>query len=80
MENKLRLKKKPNKRRNRFIAVNLWQSQFGEVSVKALYEIYREKFNVSPSDLRNHSFSKVVNKLRLEEDPTYKQPVDQISE
>ena len=73
MENK---KKNKGSQKKQFVAVDVWRSQFGVISVKAIYEIFSAKFNVDPSKLRDFTFSHCVNSLRRLEDPTYKDPIN----
>ena len=77
MDNKVTSKRKSNKKtRKRFIAVNVWQKQFGPVSERAIYDIYSQKFNVELHNMKKYSFSQCVNALRLLEDPTYIAPTN----
>ena len=77
MDNKVTSKRKVNKKpRKRFIAVNVWQKQFGPVSERAIYDIYSQKFNVELYNMKKYSFSQCVNALRLLEDPTYIAPTN----
>ena len=69
MENKVN--KKKGKVRKRFVAVNVWQAQFGPVSERAIYDIYSQKFNVELYNMKKYSFPHCVNALRKLEDPTY---------
>lgn len=64
-------KKRPRKR---FLAVDVWQTQFGPVSERAVYDVYAQKFNVESHNMRKYSFPDCVNSLRKLEDPTYKAP------
>ena len=77
MDNKVTSKRKANRKpRKRFVAVNVWQKQFGPVSERAIYDIYSQKFNIEPHNMKRYSFSQCVNALRLLEDPTYVEPTD----
>ncbi len=58
-----------------FLEVDVWQTKFGEVSVKAIFNIYSQKFNVKPYNMKNVEFSHCVNSLRKLEDPEYTIPV-----
>lgn len=60
--------------KKRFLEVDLWQKAFGEVSVKAIYDIYSQKFNVDPRNMKKYKFSHCVNLLRKLEDPEYIAP------
>lgn len=55
--------------RKRFIAVNVWQTEFGPVSERAIYDIYAQKFGVELHNMKKYSFTHCVTALRkLEED------------
>jgi len=73
-------KRKPKKSKGKFIDVDIWRAEFGPVSVKAILEIYRIKYNIAPRNLSKHPFSEIVNTLREAADPNYIRPVDLISE
>ena len=64
-------KKRPRKR---FIAVDVWRSQFGPVSERAVYDVYAQKFNVELHNVRKYSFSDCINALRQLEKPDYVAP------
>lgn len=74
--NKASQKKKKQKR---FIAVDVWRSHFGIVSVRAIYDIYADKFQVEQHNMQKHSLSKCIDALRKLEDPDYTPPQDQSS-
>jgi len=65
-------KKKLNKPRRSFIAVDVWRAEFGPVSERAVYDIYSQKFNVELHNMQKYSFQHCVNALRKLEDPDYK--------
>lgn len=65
---------KKRKPRKRFIAVDVWQSQFGPVSERAVYDIFSQKFNIETHNMRKYSFPHCVNALRKLEDPDYVAP------
>ena len=67
-------KKRSGKRRKKYISVDLWRSSFGPVSVSAIFNIYSQKFNVPVHELKNHSFQKCIDSLRLLENPDYISP------
>lgn len=69
--NKAQKKKRP---RERFIAVDVWRSQFGPVSERAVYDVYAQKFNVELHNMRKYSFSDCINALRKLEKPDYVAP------
>ncbi len=66
---------KNKKPRKRFIAVDVFQSQFGPVSERAVYDLYSQRFNVESHNMNSYSFSHCVNALRKLEDPNYIAPV-----
>lgn len=53
-----------NKFVSRFKDVNLYQKSFSATSVKAIKEIYAEKFNVEKQNIKSLDFSKCINALR----------------
>lgn len=57
-------RRKNRKPRKRFIAVDVWQKQFGPVSERAVYDIYSQKFNVELHNMKKYSFQHCVNALR----------------
>jgi len=61
-------------RRTKFLAVDLWQKEFSDVSVKAVCEIFADKNGLNLSNVNKHSFSKYLNILRKEENPDYEIP------
>lgn len=65
---------KKRRSKKRFLQVDVWQKTFGEVSVKAIYDVYSQKFNVEPRNMKKHSFPKCVNALRKLENPDYEPP------
>ena len=66
--------KKKRKPKKRFLEVDLWQKEFGEVSVKAVFDIYSQKFKVDPRNMKKYSFPHCVNALRKIENPEYIAP------
>jgi hypothetical protein len=71
------LKGEQNKGKKKgFLDVDVWQSNFGPVSVKAIYSIFADKFGIKSDAKEKHTFSHCVNSLRRLEDPYYKDPVD----
>lgn len=75
MEKSNNNKKKQVKKKS-FIAVDVWQKQFGVNSVRAIRSIYQENFPVNPNK-PTPTFSQCVNALRRLENPNYKDPIDQ---
>ena len=55
------VKRKPRKR---FIAVDVWQKQFGPVSERAVYDIYAQRFGVELHNMKKYSFTHCVTALR----------------
>jgi hypothetical protein len=54
---------------SRFKDVNLYQKSFSATSVKAIKEIYAEKFQIQKHNIKTLDFSKCTNALRkLKED------------
>ena len=53
-----------NKFVSRFKDVNLYQKAFSETSVKAIKEIYAQKFGVLKHNVKFLDFSKCVTELR----------------
>jgi hypothetical protein len=70
------VKRKTKKPRRKFIAVDVWKSEFGPTSVRAVFDVYSTLFKIEQYNMKNHSFSKCVNALRRSEDPTYENPKD----
>lgn len=60
------------KTRKRFLHVDVWQKQFGPVSVRAVYDVFQQAFNVEPKNMRKYSFQDCVESLRELENPNYK--------
>lgn len=73
---KLNNNKKKQVKKKSFIAVDVWQKQFGINSVRAIRSIYQDKFPLN-ANKPTPTFSQCVNALRRLEDPTYTDPVDQ---
>lgn len=71
MDNKKKVFKKSKRPRKRFVAVDVWQTKFGPVSERAVYDIYAQKFNVEMHNMKKYSFSHCIEALRkLEETST----------
>mgnify|MGYP003636529631 CR=1 FL=1 len=68
--------KKKRAPRRKFLAVDVWRSQFGPVSEKAIYDVFSTMFNVEIYNMKRYGFSHCLNALRRAEDPTYVDPVD----
>lgn len=67
-------KKKKRKPRKRFLQVDVWQTQFGPVSERAVYDIFAQRFNVELHNMKKYSFPDCVNALRKLENPDYMAP------
>ena len=74
MDNKKVVSKKTRRPRKRFVAVDVWQTKFGPVSERAVYDLYSQKFNVELHNMKKYSFPHCVNSLRSLEDPEYVAP------
>ena len=59
------------KKKNRFVAVDVWRSEFGEPSVKAIFELYRVHTNCTQEELKQTSLREAVDYLRKLEKPDY---------
>jgi hypothetical protein len=59
-----------------FIAVDVWRSQFGPISVRAIYEIFARTFSIEPSQMKDYKLPQCIDALRKLEDPTYECPQD----
>ena len=65
---------KKRRTRKSFLEVDVWRSQFGPVSVKAIYDIYCQKFRVDTRNKNRYSFQHCVNSLRKLENSEYIAP------
>lgn len=63
-------KQKTKTTRKRFTAVDVWQSKFGPVSERAVYDLYSQRFNVELHNMSKYSFPQCVKALRDLNDPT----------
>lgn len=70
---------KKKKNRKRFLEVDVWRKEFGPVSVRAIYDVFAQKFDIKTEDMKNYQFPDCVNALRKLEDPNYEPPKDQSS-
>lgn len=52
------------KRKNNFLDVDLSRAEYGDVSVKAIYELYRVKSKCTQEEFRKASFKDMVDFLR----------------
>lgn len=60
-----KVKSKNNKpKKSNFLTVDVWRPSFGEVSSKAIFELYRTKSGCTQSEFKNTSFRTMVNYLR----------------
>ena len=62
---------KPKKYRARYLAVNVWQTFFGPISVAAVYDVFSQKLNMPYRDVKRLDFTHCVDTLRKLEDPDY---------
>ncbi len=69
-----------NKRTKRFLAVDVWRTHFGEVSARAIYDVYATTFGIAPQNMHKYSFTQCVNGLRRHEDPDYLDPTSKSHE
>ena len=72
MENQTKVSNKPNKKkqpRKRFVAVDVYQSKFGPVSERAIYDVYSQRFGVALYNMKKYSFQHCVKALRGLNDP-----------
>lgn len=67
------------RKRKLFKAVDVWRSQFGPVSERAIRDVYAQRFNVKINNVKDYSLSHCINALRKLEDPEYEKPTDQSS-
>lgn len=67
-------KPRKKKQRRKFLEVDVWQTQFGIVSEKAVYDVFQQKFNIESHNMRKYSFQHCVNSLRKLEKPDYIAP------
>ena len=65
-----------NKEKKRFLGVDVWRASFGPVSVRAIYDVFSQKFNIEPQNMKKYTLSHCINALRKLEDPTYETPKD----
>lgn len=71
---KKEFKVKKKKARRKFTDVDVWQKEFGSISVRAVFDVFSTKFKVETHNMKNYSFSDCVNALRKLEDPDYIAP------
>jgi hypothetical protein len=67
MENKTKVtnqNKKNKQPRKRFVAVDVWQTKFGPVSERAVYDVYAQAFGVALYNMKKYSFQHCVTALR----------------
>lgn len=58
-------------KKNRFISVDPFRASFSDVSVKAIYELYRVHSKVTHSEFVKTPFREMVEFLRVLQDPNY---------
>lgn len=66
--------KKRKRKKGRFLDVDVWQKVFSEISEKAVYAIFMERFQIDKNEMNKYSFSHCVYALRKLEDPNYIPP------
>jgi len=67
-----KVKEAPKKKaRKGFREVDVWQSEFGIVSERAVYDVFALKFDIERAKMSKYSFSHCVETLRKLEDPEY---------
>tara|TARA_R110000737_G_scaffold79080_1_gene110895 strand:- start:4 stop:294 length:291 start_codon:yes stop_codon:yes gene_type:complete len=64
----------PKPPRKRFTAVDVWQTKFGPVSERAVYDLYSQRFNIELHNMKKYSFPQCVKALRELNDPTLGTP------
>ena len=74
-----RKSKSKKKIRKRFAGVDVWRSQFGPVSVRAIFDVYSQRFNVEIHNMKKYSLQHCIDALRKLEDPDYTPPTDKSS-
>lgn len=57
-------KTKVRKAKGKFLDVDLYQKEYGVVSVKAIFSLYTEKSKCTPVEFRKTSFSEMITFLR----------------
>lgn len=67
---------KKRRSKSRFIAVDIWQKEFSQISVRAIFDVYEKSFNADQDQMKKVSFSHCVNSLRRLEKPNYENPRD----
>ena len=60
-----------NQKKNKFTSVDVWRPEFGSLSIKAVYELYRLHSGCTHEVFRATKFRDMVNFLRRLDDPTY---------
>jgi len=50
--------------KGKFIDVDLYQKEFGEVSVKAIYSLYREKSGCTQKEFNSTTFKRMIDYLK----------------
>lgn len=64
-------------RKREYIAVDVWRTHFGRMSVEAVKFIFQKKFDISNENMKKKDFSEMINRLRSDENPDYIPPTDQ---
>jgi hypothetical protein len=76
MATEVKSAKKAKTDKKRFLGVDVWRTHFGPISVRAIYDVYAQKFNVEPHNMKNYKLTTCINALRKLEDPSYEAPQD----
>jgi len=58
------IKDRQRRPRQKFLAVDVFRTSFGEVSESAVYDVYSTLFDVPKSKIRKHLFPTYVKALR----------------
>jgi hypothetical protein len=77
MANTIATKEAKQVNKKKFLEVDVWRSQFGQVSVRAIYDVFSTAFGIEPQNMKKYTLSQCINALRRLEDPDYEAPTDQ---
>lgn len=58
-------------RKNKFTSVDVWRPTFGGVSVKAIFELYRNLSGCTQQEFAKTKFREMVDYLRKLDNPNY---------
>ena len=59
------------RKKNRFISVDVWRSSFGDISVKAIFELYRTHSGCTSEQFKKTKMRDMVDYLRKLDNPDY---------